>query len=165
MTKVVALFLCVCLVLSGCGFFANRMMEPVTFYYLEKEFQYGNNPSLIVSEEREASGHRNDLSYLLALYLMGPAEEEHRSPLLPGTRVLKAEQNNGIITLELVNPAYAYSDLELSLACACLTLTCLDITDASQVNITYQDRTIVMTKDSITLFDDSSTEEMITEES
>ena len=165
MTRVVALLLCVCLVLSGCGFFSDRLTEPVTFYYLEKEFQFGNHPSLIVSEEREASGHRNDLSYLLALYLMGPAEEEHQSPLLPGTRILKAEQNSGIITLELFNPAYTYSDSELSLVCACLTLTCLDITDASQVNITYQEHTITMTKDSITLFDGSSAEEMITEES
>lgn len=163
MKRWIPLLLLFSLIFSGCGFFSERIMEPVTFYYLQNSFHYGKDASVIVAEEREASGHRQELSYLLALYLMGPAEEEHRSPLPPGTRILKAEQTGSKVTMELTNPAYSFSDSELSLACACLTLTCLDITDAQEVSITYLERTVTMTRESLTLYDDSK-ENLPTEE-
>lgn len=155
MKRWIPLVLTVALLLSGCGFFSERVMEPVNFYYLENQFRYGKDASVIISEAREASGHRQDLRYLLALYLMGPVEEGHRSPLPPGTRIQKAEQTGNRVTMELVNPAYLFSDVELTQACACLTLTCLDLTDAQEVSITYLERTVTMTRENLTLFDDS----------
>lgn len=151
------------LLLSGCGIFKGIISEPVTFYYLSAEYTFGSNSGVIVAEEREATNHRQDLSYLLALYLMGPADEDHRSPLPSGTRIINPQQNGEIITMELVNSTYKLSDVDLSLACACLTLTCLDITDASEVSITYGEETVTMHQDSLTLVDDSR-ENLETEE-
>ena len=65
--------LSLCFLLSGCGFFGERIREPVTFYYLCADYQE-KLCCVIVPEEREASGHSGDLSYLLALYQIGPAE-------------------------------------------------------------------------------------------
>ena len=149
--------LMISLLLSGCGFFQERIMEPVTFHYLRSDYLYGKDSSVIVSEEREASGHRDDLSYLLALYLMGPVQKDSISPLPPGTRILKPEQHGNTVTLELTNPSYTFQDTELTLACVCLTLTSLDITDAQEVVITYQDRTVSMTRESLTMMDSVET--------
>ena len=155
MKGTLAVFLIFSLLLSGCGIFKEIISEPVTFYYLSTEYTFGSNSGVIAAEEREASNHRQDLTYLLALYLMGPANEDHRSPLPAGTRIINPEQNGSIITMELVNSVRKLSDADLSLACACLTLTCLDITDATEVSITYGEQTVTMHQDSLTLVDDS----------
>jgi len=163
MKQRIAIVLFLSVIISGCGFFGERIMEPVTFYYLQTDYTFGREPRVIVPEEREASGHKADLSYLLTLYLMGPAEEEHRTPLPSGTQILNVKYRGNTVSMELSNSVYVLSDAELTLACACLTLTCLDITDAQQVSITYQDRTVTMSGDSLTLIDDKI-ETMNTEE-
>ena len=65
------LFLCLCLFLPGCS--GELMKNPVTFYYPRREYQYGAEDGVISSEQREASGHADDLHYLLSLYLIGPS--------------------------------------------------------------------------------------------
>ncbi len=56
------------------------MKNPVTFYYPRREYQYGAEDGVISSEQREASGHADDLHYLLSLYLIGPSSDELVSP-------------------------------------------------------------------------------------
>ena len=73
MKRIVCMILALCFLLSGCGSFGARIREPVTFHYLCADYQE-KLCCVIVSEEREASGHSGDLSYLLALYQMGPAD-------------------------------------------------------------------------------------------
>lgn len=153
MKRFSALILAVSLLLSGCGILGERIKEPVTFYYLNAQYQYGSNAVVIVSEEREASGHLDDLSYLMALYLMGPTEEEHEMPIPRGTRILNVEQKGSKIYLKLSDLSETMSDSEFSLACACLTLTCLGLSDAAQVIITSGNRTTTMTHDSLTMLD------------
>ena len=161
MKRFLSLMLILSLLLSGCGFFGERIREPVTFHYLCNSYQE-DLCCVFVSEEREASGHTDDLSYLLALYLMGPAGEDLRSPLPAGTRI-RADIQEGQILLELSEDAVSLSDPEYSLACACLTLTCLDITEAESVTVSCGDRSRTMTRSTLTLVDDSestiSTEE------
>lgn len=153
-------FLCfsllLCFVLSGCGIFSERIKEPVRFYYLRSEYQYDNQDGVIVSEEREASGHRDDLSYLLALYLMGPSQEELVSPIPRGTQIFSAKQDGSDVTLTLSDTSKTLSDIDLSLACACLSLTCLDLTNADRVIINSGERTVTMSRDTLTLFDSST---------
>lgn len=156
MKRFLIILLILCLTLSGCGIFSERITEPVTFYYLKAEYQFGQNSSVIVTEQREAAGHRDDLSYLLALYLMGPSEEEHVTPLPAGTRFIKLKQENAVVSMELSEASHALSDIDFSLACACIAMTCLDITDAKSVSITSADRTITMTRESLMLLDDSA---------
>ena len=156
MKRFACVTLTICLLLSGCGIFSERMLEPVTFYYLQSEYQFGQDSSVIVSEQREASGHRQDLSYLLALYLMGPSEEEHVTSLPAGTRIIKLHQINDEIRMELTETNHVMSDLEFTLACACLSQTCLGMTDAKTITITYRGSTVSMTAESLMLFDDSA---------
>lgn len=157
MKRLTGLVLLLCLVFSGCGTSGERIVEPVTFYYLQTNYSYGSEGSVIASEEREASGHRRDLNYLLALYLMGPSSEALASPVPQGTRVLFVEPEGTAIHLNLSDAAEALTDAEFSLACACLTLTCLDLTGADAVTVTCGSRSVTMNHENLTLFDSSTT--------
>lgn len=156
MKRFLSLLFVLSLLLSGCGLFSPHIKEPVTFYYLRSEMQYFAKDGVISSEEREASGHREDLSYLMALYLMGPAEEELVSPIPRGTRIFKTTETEEGVSLHMSDTANTMTDIEFSLACTCLSLTCLELTDAPAVTITSGERTITIHRDALTLFDGSA---------
>ena len=156
MKRFIILLLLCCLLLSGCNISGERIKEPVLFYYVRSEYQYFTQDGVIASEEHEASGHREDLSYLLALYLMGPAEEELTSPLPRGTKIQKAEQTPEGSQLQLSCHDDALTDADFSLACACLALTCFGLTDADTVTISIAERSITMGRDTLTIYDSSA---------
>lgn len=147
--------LIICLLLSGCTL-GERLKEPANFFYLRCEYQYFSQNGVIASEERETSGHRNDLSYLMALYLMGPADEEMVSPLPKGTRILKAEQDAEGVILQLSDLDSVLSDTDFSLACACLSLTCFELTDSQSVTINSGERSVTMERGTLSLYDGST---------
>ena len=149
--RILCLILSISLLLCGCDFFGERIKEPVTFHYLCGNYQE-DLCCVIASEEREASGHLGDLSYLLALYLMGPTNDEYQLPLPAGTQIVSQIQD-GHILLELPDTSQTLSDIEFSLACACLTLTCLEITNAEDVTIRSADRVKTLSPDTLTLID------------
>ena len=151
MKQILCLILIFSFLLSGCGFFGERIKDPVTFYYLCEKYQE-ELCCVIGSEEREASGHTGDLPYLLALYQMGPTDDELLSPLPAGTHI-NTQIQDGHVTLELSDSAHSLSDIDYSLACACLTLTCLNATNAVDVTVRSGDRVKTMTHDSLTLLD------------
>lgn len=155
MKRMIALLLVLSLFFSGCGIFTDRIQVPVTFYYVRSNYQ-SDMGDVIASEEREASGHVGDLRYLMALYLMGPTDEDLISPIPPGTRIFSAEHTPDSVNLEMTDTSQALTDAEFTLACACLTLTCLSITDVQEVNITSGTRSVTMTKDSLNLYDNSA---------
>lgn len=154
MKRFFCLFLCLCLVLPGCS--SELMKDPVTFYYPRREYQYGAEDGVISSEQREASGHADDLRYLLSLYLIGPSSEELVSPLPRGTRLLGVSREDGTITLELTDTSLTATDTEFTLACACLTMTTLSIVSGDEVTITSGGRSVTMSRGSLTLIDDST---------
>ena len=154
MKRLTVLLLILCLFLSGCEILGDRIKEPVTFYYIRPGYQ-DDMTEVIASEEREASGHRHDLSYLLALYLMGPTDEELNSPVPPGTRILVDTQDKDSIILNMADTSKTLTDAEFSLACDCLTLTCLELTEAEEVTVNSADRSVTMSRDNLTLFDNS----------
>lgn len=151
MKRIVCLFLIFSLLLSGCSFLGERIKAPVTFYYLCNNFQE-ELCCVVVSEQREASGHIGDLSYLLALYSMGPISDGIKSPLRPGTKITSSQEGNHVI-LELFVSGFPMSDIDYSLACACLTLTCLEISSASEITIRCGDREKTFDRSSLTLLD------------
>ena len=154
MKRIVCLFLCLCLFLPGCS--GELMKDSVTFYYPRREYLYGVEDGVIASEQREASGHANDLHYLLSLYLIGPSNEDLTSLLPRDTRLIQALVQDGVITLELTDTTQSMTDTDFTLACACLTMTALSITGESTVTIISGSRTVTMSRDSLTLFDDST---------
>lgn len=154
MKRILSLCLLLCLILCGCG---QRLKEPVTFYYLNANFEEDMS-TVILSEQREASGHRDDLSYLLALYLMGPTEDDLRSPIPRGTRIYTSAYSKDSVELHLSDTEKTMTDAEFSLACACLSLTCLDLTDAQSVTISSGSRSLTMSRDALLLSDTILTE-------
>ncbi len=153
MKRLFVLILIVCFLLSGCSFFGERLKEPVTFYYLNAEYQFFSEEGVIVPELREAYGHRDNLSYLMALYLVGPSQDELISPLPRGTRIYFAEQTEENITLKLSDTANTMSDIDFSLACACLSLTCFDLAEVDSVTVISGERTISMNADGLIIYD------------
>lgn len=156
MKRFAATLLILSFFLGGCQLLVPRDNDPITFYYLQSDFSYGHDADVIVSEVRESAGHRRDLSYLMALYLMGPAEEEHLSPLPAGTRIFKTEEADGMVKLHLSETALTLQPERYTLACACLALTCFDLTDAQSVTILCSDQSITISRNSLTLNDDSA---------
>ena len=149
MKRIISISILLCLLLCGCG---QRLKEPVTFYYLNANFEEDMS-TVILSEQREASGHRHDLSYLMALYLMGPTEEDLRSPIPRGTRIYTSAYSEDSVELNLSDTDKTLTDSEFSLACACLSLTCLDLTEAQSVTISSGSRSLTMTRDALLLSD------------
>lgn len=155
MRRMIPIILILAMLLSGCSWASSQKDNTVTFYYLRSDFLYGYDSQVIVPEARENPGSRRDLSYLMALYLMGPAEEEHETPIPAGMRIIKAEERNGLITLNLSYP-YAIPQVRFTLICSCLAMTCFDLTDAETVTVTCSDQTITMSRSSLSLSDDSA---------
>ena len=63
---------------------------------------------------------------------------------------------DGTVTLELTDTSFTATDTEFTLACACLTMTTLSITGGDEVTITSGSRSVTMSRDSLTLIDDST---------
>lgn len=129
--------------------------DTVLFYYSRNPevYQYFEEDSVIRAEQRDLTGHRNDLRYMLGLYLAGPLEENLTTPFTKSTRLISVEQKEKTVFIELSDHASTMTDSEFSLACACLTLTCLHFTQCDAVSIISGDRNITMNGDIILLYD------------
>lgn len=154
MKRLFCVILLVCMVLSGCQAMGDRMKEPVTFYYIRTDYQQDLS-EVFASEQREASGHLDDLSYLMALYLMGPVDESLKSPIPRGTRIYVETNNAYNVKLNLSETAESMTDAEFSIASACLSMTCLRITGTQEVTVTCGSRSVTMTAENLELFDSS----------
>lgn len=149
MKRFSAIVILITLLLTGCG---SRLKEPVTFYYARADYEQDMS-SIIASERREASGHRDDLSYLMVLYFMGPSDKKLVSPLPRNVSLFSAEQSGSTVTLRLSDTSESMTDAQFTLACSCLALTCLELTEAEQVTINSGDRSVTMGADALLLQD------------
>ena len=155
MKRFICLTLALLFLLSGCA--AAQLREPVTFYYPRIQYRYGTADGVIAQERRESTGHSGDLSYLLSLYLMGPAEEGLRSPLPKGIVLLSSAIEEGEVQLTLSDSSRLMTEAEFSLACGCLALTAMEITGLDVVTIESGDRSVIITAEDLTLYDYSAT--------
>lgn len=146
---------------AGCSFASSHMIEPVNFYYRRTQFLYGSSDSVIGSESREASGHTEDLNYLLSLYLAGPVEEGLISPFSRGTLLLSVVQWNDSVTIEVSDTGRFLSDANFSLACACISKTCMELTGAESVTVISGSRSLTTTPNNILLADECAPEQSI----
>lgn len=156
MKRLFSLILILSFFLSGCQALGGRIKEPVDFYYIRSDYQEDLSTAF-VREQREASGHLDDLSYLMALYLMGPVDESLRSPIPAGTRIFVEENNAYNVKLTLSDTEKSMTDAEFSIACACLSLTCLELTDTKEVTVTSGNRSVTMNRDNLEFTDGSIT--------
>lgn len=161
-----------CIILSGIlaasllGCSPNSLTPSDThkFYYRHAEFQYGIENSVIESEQRDVSGHAGDLFYLITLYLSGPLDETLISPFPSSTRLLSVEKHEKALLITLTDSGVSVLDSEYSLACVCLALTCMEFPDFTQVTIQNQSRSITLSREQLTLFDTTSHQQTVSEE-
>lgn len=148
----VLLSIALLLSLAGCR---SREENMVSFYYCRslEDYQYFEEDGVIRAESRELTSHRNDLRYMLGLYLAGPLEAGLESPFSPKAKLLDVQKADNTIQIELSDQKNSLTDSEFSLACACLTLTCMSFSPCNEVTVISGERTITMNADSIMLFD------------
>lgn len=154
MKRLICALVLVCLSLCGCVHMFSEFKEPVTFYYPRAEYQYGEEESVIANEQREASGHTSHINYLLAMYLAGPLDEGLASSFPAGTHLVNVEKKDNALTVKLNSALDSMSDHAFSLGCTCLTLTCLELTDVAEVTVVSGERSITISREDLTLYDD-----------
>ena len=142
----VSMLLCL---LTGC---VERAKEPVTFYYLRENPSRGLGPE-IAGEIREGSGHRDNLRYLLAFYLLGPADKELSSPLPRGTVLYQLEQTEDAVTITISDTSESLNDSRFSLACACLSMTCMELLRVKEITVVSGSRNTTIRQDNLILTD------------
>ena len=136
MKKFICLLLAALLCVTGCD--SSQDETPgVLFYYLRKseDFVYGSADGVVTGEERDPSGYRNNLKYLITLYLQGPVDEKLQSPFPAGCKLVVLSQEEEELTLLLNSNFCTLKDMDLTLACVCLAKTCFSLTDAQRVRI------------------------------
>lgn len=162
MKRIFCLLLAVLLAggLFGCHYSdSGDILEPVEFFYPRDSeyFVYGSADGVIAPEVREASGHTNDLPYLLSMYLRGPQDSALRSPFPVGCTLEEARMEDGTLFIRLSEEFSILENMELTLACAALAKTCLSMTDAMDIHINSQsdEKTVSMhlTADALLLSD------------
>ena len=154
MKRLLCLLLSMAILLSfpGCG---KRSVDAVSFYYSRdpSAYQYYKTDSVIVSEARDLTEHRNDMRYILGLYLAGPIQEGLISVFPSQVRLLSVSGEGTSLKIELSDLDNVLSDALFSLGCACLTLTCLDVSVYTHVTVVSGSRTLTMNADSLLLYD------------
>ena len=138
------------LLLSGCSAFGTRIKEPVNFYYVRSDYS-AKMDSVVSAEVREASGHRYDLSYLLALYSMGPSEKNLIALFPKNTVILPVEHSEAGLVLSIQDDLQTMTDAEYTLASACLAMTCMELIDAEQVTVISANRSITINEENLML--------------
>ena len=162
MKRIICLMLCMLMAagLSGCLFHeTSEFLDPVEFFYPRKstDFIYGSADGVIGSEIREASGHVDDLNYLLSMYLRGPQDSVLRSPFPSGCSLEDIHAEGTTLHIRLSTEFTTLEGTELTLACAALAKTCLTMTDYEYISINaageIQTVSIVLDADSVLLAD------------
>lgn len=157
MKRLLSILLILSLLLPVWGCSASEK-NTAAFYYRRVEFQYGSaaEDGVITSEDRAVSGHTEDISYVIALYLMGPQDDDLASPFPPETKLIDARFQGGELHIRLSDVTNVLSDSQYALGCGCLAMTCMEITDIGYVTISSGARSIRMGRDSLTLLDDET---------
>lgn len=155
MKRIVAIILSTALIFSfsSCGNKGGKSSDSVTFYYIRSEYEYNSDENVIVAETRNLSGSRDDLSYLLTLYMLGPIKENLVSPFPSRARILDIKEADTGITITLSGTDTLLSDSKFSLAAGCLAMTVLGIKDCGAVSVYSGERSITLTRENIILND------------
>ena len=148
MKRIICLLICLGYLLCGC-----QKQDTIQFYYQRASYQYGTEDGVIAVEKRDVSSNPSDLSFIIALYLVGPHNTEYKVPFAGKAKLLGIEKENNILTLTFTDTELYQSKLEFTLSCACLAMTCMELENVDCVTIVSGERTHSLTRDVLTLYD------------
>lgn len=157
------LAIALCLPLLACAKESVRIQEPVSFYYRRRELAYGEENSVILSENREAAGYSSAPDHLLKEYLAGPISEDLTQTFPYGTTLIHYTADSTKATITVSSHLANLSGMDLTIACACLTLTVMELLDVEIVEIRAKDallndaESIILDRESLLFLDDSAT--------
>lgn len=157
----IILILSLAAALWGCTGDQEEILDPVHFYYPKTDISFNTDDGVIGAETREASGCRENPTYLISVYLQGPQSEDFRRIYPAGTRLLSLKIVNNEARLLLSDSIAQLTGVDLTLACACLTVTAMELTGAQSVRIQAVNETlngqdsITMDGSTLLLLDDS----------
>lgn len=154
------------ILLSGCNTTAEKVNDPVNFYYCTKSIAYNSADGVISHEVREAAELRDEHMDLLHVYLQGPTSEHLASPFPNDTDIMSVEVLNGVCSVTLTEHFAVLTGIDLTVACTCLSMTVMELTGTQIVEIkSFQNeldgqKSITMNRDNL-LFMDNSTAQTV----
>ena len=140
MKRIVCLMLIAIMLLPGCAFGGEQTKEPVTFYYLRQYNTQDNVDTFFFdgamgSEIWEAAGHRDDLRYLLALYMQGPSSPQLQRPFPVGSKILDISTEERELRIVMNPVSSRFNELDVTVSCACIAKTCMGLVDVDSVTV------------------------------
>lgn len=161
MKRIAALVLSAFLLLSlwGCQE-KETFQSPVAFYYQALDLDYEIQCTAIRSETRECADYTS-MAEILRAYLQGPESQDLQNPFPAGLELISMQANGSTLYLTLSDQLGTLSGLELTMACSCLAMTCLELTDVTDVDIRTEsqlldgEKSITMNRDDLGLVDEA----------
>lgn len=159
MKRILAVLLLLCL-LPGCTY--SDRQDLLHFYYPTASVSYGGSQGVLGSEDRDLGSHREDLKYLVTMYLSGPADKGLRNGFPADVKLLSCEIRRQQVRILLSGDLDSLSPLERTLACAGLAKTVLEESGMTSVRIATEegllsgDGALIFDTDSLLLADNAS---------
>ena len=151
MKRYICFVLAAVLVLSLCGCASpDNNTNPVVFYYINNEIEYGTESGVITSTVANVNIDPSDYESLLKLYFNGPTNYECISPFPAGTTIEEFSVEGQRAHILLTPHMATIQDAEFTVALACLTRTVIELTGVDTVQIRILKNTI-LGEESITL--------------
>ncbi len=138
---ILSLLLALCLFLPGCKT-EESIQTPLTFYYRNADTFQAADSSIILGEIREAEDRKDDIHYLLNLYLQGPASEGLLPVFPEGVRLVSYQKQNGTAQVVLSDEIAQLEGISLSIACGCLAKTIMALDDVYGVRVFAETMTL-----------------------
>lgn len=143
--------------LLACG--EVEMDASANFYYVRKEYVYGQEDGVIAAEKRKLT-ELSDIRGILNTYLSGPQDPLLELPFAPNTEIIRFSQEDDTLYITLSSHIITLSKAKQVLACTCLARTVIELSEVEKVyfetdnNAVARMDPISITKDSYLLFDD-----------
>ena len=159
MKRILAVLLLLCL-LPGCTY--SDRQDLLHFYYPTASVSFGGSQGVLGSEDRDLGSHREDLKYLVTMYLSGPADKSLRNGFPANVKLVSCEIRRQQVRILLSGDLDSLSHLERALVCAGLAKTVLEASGMSAVRIATEegalsgDGALIFDADSLLLEDNAS---------
>lgn len=137
--------LCVLLMLfslCACTQNTQNMTSPAKFYYCNDRISYHSEQGVICPETRETALINSDLKTLLNSYFAGPVSKELYSPYPADASVYDLIIYDDIVHVILNDAFTRLNGVDLSIALSCLSMTVMEYTGISSVQISIHNNTI-----------------------
>ena len=163
MKRILAIILVfiLCLSIASCAKDEVTIENPVSFYYRRSELSYEGNSGVIMQEIRESGGSEQSIITLLSLYFQGPVATGMDRTFPYGTQPISLQIQDNRAYITTTSHFANLKGIDLSIACACITMTLIELTGVSSVEI-KADRSllndaesIIMDKETLLLLDDA----------